>query len=78
MHMLNKASCLEEVWCSGITAQLILNLSTGWSQVVSFKLIAAFFPPKEKKVLVLSLTEHWLGSKAVFSGAEKWKYLSSF
>jgi hypothetical protein len=24
------------------------------------------------------LTEHWLGSKAVFSGAEKWKYLSSF
>jgi len=48
MHMLNKTSCHKDVWCSRITAQLILKLSTGWRQAISFILIAAF-PSKEKK-----------------------------
>jgi hypothetical protein len=39
--------------------------------VVSFILIAAFSPYKNKKILVLKLTEYWLSSRAVFSGVEK-------
>jgi len=43
--MRNKASCHEDVWCSGITVKLILSLSNGWRQVVSFILIAVLFTP---------------------------------